>query len=133
MNIRFTRLPPHWSYLVSRRDIKNLLADTPADVRIVDFGGTSKPRYQHCVAGYVESRVVDRNWCFRLRFHGISDELLAQTQEDLRAVVLADIRNFLGEHGQPVDSTAPARKRILFLHIADSLGHPFIQDRDSSG
>ena len=57
---RFTgkKLPPHWIYVPSRKEIRDLLGGSLADVRRVEFGGTgSGPGRVGLRLGYLEQQL----------------------------------------------------------------------------
>src|SRR5262245_53103324 len=54
------KLPPHWVYVPSRRQVRELLRGLAADFRRVEFGGTGRGAgLVGLLLGYLERRVVD--------------------------------------------------------------------------
>jgi hypothetical protein len=127
MNIHLKTLPPHWRYLVSTRQIKEIITNTRADVRIVEFAGTDgkggRPLAYCWCAGSLESHVVDRHWCFRFCFQGLPEDTLALATEDLSALVVSDIYKFLSVHDELGGPTASASE-YFFLRVEDNSLHP---------
>jgi hypothetical protein len=77
------KLPPHWVYIPSRREVGNLSRGLAADVRL-EFGGTgSGPTSVGLLLGYLERRVVDRAWCFYLRLWGVPESALEGRRDGL--------------------------------------------------
>jgi hypothetical protein len=118
MEILFKRLPAHWRYLVSRRQIKEAVADVRESIRMIDFAGTGERPCKitgSCFAGTCESRFVDTGWCFRLTFQGLPDDVLGDAADDLTLQVLAGVREFLSEHREKVSTRRVGRYRCLLL------------------
>lgn len=132
MEILFKKLPPHWRYLVSRRQIKDAVAGASQRIRTIEFSGTggkpskviefSGPGHKlHKVggsyyAGECNARFVGTDWCFRLKFWGIPEDVLGLTTDDLTPKVLAGVGEFLAEHTGNVNIMSNrGRRRILWL------------------
>ena len=137
MEIRFKRLPPHWHYVVSRREIKDAIADASADIRVIEFSGTghkpSKLTAGHYTAGQCDSRFVGTNWCFRLQFWGLPDNVVGLAADDLAPKILAGVRDFLSEHSGNVASAVHGRRRILFLRSENEVLVPSFKTKALSG
>jgi hypothetical protein len=92
------KLPPHWVYVPSRRQLRNLLSLMPADVRRIDLDGTGRrPGPTGLLLGYLEQRVIDRAWCFYLRLWGVPTSALGERQDELAAVALGAIRQYMAD------------------------------------
>ena len=90
------KLPPHWLFVPSRRQVRQLAADLGTDVRLVEFFGTSHSTNPHWISlGFVESRVVDDAWRFYLRLWGVRDAIAGPVQEELAATALAEIGKYV--------------------------------------
>jgi hypothetical protein len=78
------KLPPHWVYVPSRREVRTLLLRLAADVRQVEFDGTgSGPSTVGLLLGYLERRVVGGSWCFYLRLWGVPKSVVEVQRDDL--------------------------------------------------
>lgn len=92
------KLPPHWVYVPSRREVRNLLRDLGADVRRVEFGGTgSGPSSVGLLLGYLERRVAAGRWCFFLRLWGAPESALGGHRDELARAVLEAIRQSVAD------------------------------------
>ncbi len=93
------KLPPHWVYIPSPREVRELLGDLAADVRRVEFTGTgSGPNpVGHLLLGYLERRVVDGAWCFYLRLRGVPESAVGDRHADLARAAINDIRRSAAE------------------------------------
>jgi hypothetical protein len=90
------KLPPHWLFVPSKRQVRDLLAQLDADVRRVDFYGTGYGRSTDRLSiGFVESRVVEGSWCFYLRLWGVRETVAAPVREDLAAAALVEIARYV--------------------------------------
>src|SRR4051794_3621988 len=97
------KLPPHWVFVPSKRQIKELLAELSADVRLVEFSGTgSRHGAGRLYLGIVESRLVDGKWCFCLRLRGVRQSVIDPVREQLTAAAAAEIERYIRKRdGQP--------------------------------
>ena len=85
------KLPPHWLFLPSRRQVRELLARLEADVRLAEFFGTAYSCTPDRISlGFVESRVVECGWRFYLRLWGIRKAVAGLVQEKLAAAKALD-------------------------------------------
>ncbi|WP_435018188.1 hypothetical protein TA3x_000134 [Tundrisphaera sp. TA3] len=92
------KLPPHWVYLPSRRQVRDLLRGLDADVRRVDFAGTgSGPSSVGLLIGYLERRVADGGWCFYLRLWGVPESSVEGRSEELALAALLSIEDSVAE------------------------------------
>jgi hypothetical protein len=137
MDIRFKRLPPHWHYVVSRRQIKEAVADISKRIRVIEFSGTG---FQPCkltaglyIAGECDSRLVGPDWCFRLRFCGLPENVLDLAADDLTPKILAGVREFLSEHSGNVTTPTRGRRRILFLQSENDVLVPSFETKPLKG
>jgi hypothetical protein len=92
------KLPPHWIYVPSRRQVRTLLNTLVADVRCVQFDGTGRhPGPVGMLLGYLERRVIEKAWCFYLRFWGVPEAAVADQRDALAAVALRAIGDSVAE------------------------------------
>jgi hypothetical protein len=116
------KLPPHWVYVPSRREIRDLLRDLAADVRRVDFDGTgSGPSSVGLLLGYLERRVADGGWCFYLRLWGAPESAVGGRRAELARAVLGAIRQSVAEclASPPAEVVKPTQLRLWFAVEAD--------------
>jgi hypothetical protein len=125
VQIEFKSLPSHWSYLLSRKVVKQLVADLDIDCRLVQYMGTlGKPRkstlgYSY-YAGGLDARGIEVDWCFRLQLWGLPDRILSDCKEDLIALIQEDIRAFILERKIQVPASAyPPLDRRFFFRVKD--------------
>jgi hypothetical protein len=90
------KLPPHWLFVPSKRQVRNLLAELDADVRRVEFYGTG---YGHITdrlsLGFVESRVIEGRWCFYLHIWGIRESVAEPMRDELTVTALVEIGQYI--------------------------------------
>lgn len=92
------KLPPHWVYVPSRREIRDLLRLAPGDVRRVDFDGTGSGLSPvGLLLGYLERRVVDSEWCFYLRLWGVPESAVGERRGDLAVEAVHAIRQSIAD------------------------------------
>ena len=111
------KLPAHWLFVPSKRQVRELLAEPGADVRLVEFYGTGYGRNPHRLSlGLVESRVVGGSWCFYLHLWGVREAVAGPVREELADAVLAEIGRYIrGCAGQlPADTVKPAQLYMVF-------------------
>lgn len=118
------KLPNGWAFLVSIRQIKDLIRQTGADVRVVEFKGTAhKPREfpQGSYKGVnIDARVDGGRWCYRFRFSGLPEKALPPDRAGLSELILADITDFISRPPvQTLDTTTKPEHRIMFFRFAD--------------
>ena len=118
------KLPNGWAYLVSIRQIKELIRQTEADVRIVEFTGTGRKPCKITQGLYtgaqLDARVDGGQWCYRFSFIGLPEKVLPSDRTELAELVLADIADFTSRpSNQPLDTTILPEHRIMFFQFAD--------------
>jgi hypothetical protein len=91
------KLPPHWSFVPSKRRLKELLTELVADVRLVELYGTTKygREASWLVVGFIESRVIEGGWRFYLRLNGSWEETVEPMRAELEAAALAEIERYI--------------------------------------
>lgn len=120
----FEKLPPHWLFVPSKRQIKELLAGIGADVRLVEMYGTGSSRSLDRVSlGYVESRVVQAGWCFYLRIWGVKEAIVGSTRDEIAAAALQSIGEYIREcvKRPPADVTKPTQMLLVFRMGAEGV------------
>jgi hypothetical protein len=118
------KLPPHWQFVPSKRQVRELLTELGADVRLVEFYGTSYGRNPDRLSfGLVESRVVAGGWCFYVHLQGVREAVARPVREALVAAALAEISRYIrGCTGQPpADTVKPAELELSFRVEADEV------------
>src|SRR5438105_563222 len=106
------KLPAHWLFVPSKRQVRELLAELGTDVRLVELYGTGYSRAPDRLSlGFVESRVVEGRWCFYLRLWGVKEAVAGPVREKATAVALAEIRRYVREctSQPPTDVSKPAQ------------------------
>ena len=93
------KLPAHWVYVPSPREVRGLLGELAADVRRVEFDGTgSGPNpVGRLLLGYLERRVVDGAWCFCLRLWGVPESAVSDRRDELSRAALHAIGRSVAE------------------------------------
>jgi hypothetical protein len=92
------KLPPHWVYVPSRREVRDLLRVLATDVRRVEFDGTgSGPSSVGLLVGYLERRVADGGWCFYLRLWGVPESAVGDRRAELALAALEAIQRSVVE------------------------------------
>lgn len=92
------KLPPHWIYLPSRREVRCLIRDLAADMRGVQFDGTGRGASPvGLLLGYLERRVAEGKWCFFLRLWGAPESVVGQCRVELARSALQAIRESIVE------------------------------------
>jgi hypothetical protein len=118
------KLPPHWLFLPTRRQVKAMLSELGADVRLVEFHGTGYGRQPDRVSlGFVEARVIDSGWAFYLRLWGLREPPAEGVSESLATAALAEIGRYIREcvRQKPPDIVKPAQFRLSFRIISDEI------------
>jgi hypothetical protein len=117
------KLPPHWSYIPSKRQVRALLDRLEADVRVVEYHGTAyRPRGKWVCLGFLEARVVERAWCFYFRFWGLPDALAGPVRECLSDSALGEAQCFIGAclARRPRETIKPRQLHLSFA-VEDGL------------
>lgn len=120
MKIEFKKLPTHWSYLLSRKAVKQLFADLDIDCHLVEYLGTdrkpSKITSGLYSAGGLDARGLETGWCFRLQLWGLPDRILSDRQEELSVFIQEDIRAFVMNRKLEIPASSyPTLDRRFFL------------------
>src|SRR5262245_25327479 len=113
------KLPPHWQFVPSKRQVRELLAQLDADMRLVEFFGTgSGQRSDWLSLGFVESRVEQAGWCFYIRLWGIRETTADSAGEKLAETAVADIKKYIrGCLRQPPSAVTKPAQLILSYHL----------------
>jgi hypothetical protein len=129
--IDFKPLPTNWSYLLSRKIVKQLFIDLDIDCRLVQYIGTGgkPPKITAGLynAGGLNARGVTAGWCFRLQLWGLPDRILADRQEELSTLMQADIKAFVLDRKLdiPAANYPPLDRRFFFRFEDDKLVSDF--------
>jgi hypothetical protein len=111
------KLPAHWLFVPSKRQMRELMEELGADVRLVEFYGTSYSRMADRLSlGFVESRVVKGSWCFYLHLWGVREALAGPVREELAMAALAKVRQYIRQCASqlPADTIKPAQLSLSF-------------------
>lgn len=83
------KLPPHWAYVPSWRQLRELMRRSPGDFRRVELDGTgSGPSPAGLLLGYLERRVAGGAWCFYLRLWGAPESAVGSHRADLASAAI---------------------------------------------
>jgi hypothetical protein len=118
------KLPPHWVYVPSRRQVRDLLRSLAADVRRVEFDGTgSGPSSVGLLLGYLERRVADGGWCFYLRLWGVPEAAVGERRTELARAALEAIAQSVAEclASPPAETAKPTQLLLRFAVEADGV------------
>jgi hypothetical protein len=119
------KLPPHWVYTPSPREVRGLLRDLAADVRRVDFDGTGRGPNPvgGLLLGYLERRVVVGAWCFYLRLWGVPESAVGERRVELARAAVHAIRCSVAEclAVPATDVIKPTQLLLWFLAGADGV------------
>jgi hypothetical protein len=113
----FEKLPPHWLFVPSKREVRELLARLGVDVRLVEFYGTGYGRQSDRLSlGFVESRVVEGGWCFYLHLWGVREAVAGPVQAELAVSASAAIERYIRGcvDQSPADVIKPAQLYLSF-------------------
>ncbi len=124
MIIEFKPLPPNWSYLLSRKTVKQLIADLEIDCRLVEYMGTSRKPAKITSglysAGSLDARGTETGWCFRLQMWGLPDLVIGDRQAEFSIIIREDIQTFVSDRQQEVIATNyPPLDRRFFFRVED--------------
>ncbi|MFO0889929.1 MAG: hypothetical protein U0790_12420 [Isosphaeraceae bacterium] len=113
------KLPPHWLYVPSRREVRDLLRGLAADVRRVDFDGTgSGLRYGTLLLGYLERRAVGKAWCFYLRLWGVPEAAVEAQRDELATAAIQAIGQSIGEClAVPAEEVVKPTQLLLWFNV----------------
>jgi hypothetical protein len=115
------RLPPHWVYIPSWREVRKMVGDLATDVRL-EFGGTGRREdwvsrsLDQLFLGYLERRVVDKAWRFYLQLRGIREAALEGHRDELAEAAVHAIASSVHEcqARQADDVVAPTQLHLCF-------------------
>lgn len=119
------KLPPHWVYTPSPREVRELLSELVADVRRVEFAGTGGGPSSTglLLLGYLERRVVDGAWCFYLRLWGVPESAVGDRRADVARAAVHAIRRSVTEclAVPPADVIKPTQLLLWFRASRDGV------------
>jgi hypothetical protein len=111
------KLPPHWLFVPSKRQVRDLLRRLDADVRLVEFHGTHIDRMAgRLCLGYMEARAVDGGWRFYLRVWGVREAAVGPIREEVAGAALAEIERCIRDclDRPPADIIKPSQLSLSF-------------------
>src|SRR5262249_21187674 len=111
------KLPAHWLFVPSKRQVRELLDELGVDVRLVEFSGTSYGRMTDRLSlGFVESRVVKGGWCFYLHLWGVREAVASPVREELATAALVEVRQYIRRCASqlPAETIKPAQLSLSF-------------------
>jgi hypothetical protein len=125
MEIEFKPLPKHWSYLISSGTAKRIVHEMDIDCRLVQYMGTQKKPAKIIdglySVGNLDARLIEANWCFRLRLWGLPDQIISSFKEKLGMFIAEDIKSFvLDRKMEFVGSTSFSLDRRFYFRIVDN-------------
>jgi hypothetical protein len=93
------KLPPHWVYVPSPREIRTLLNEFPGGIRRMELGGTGWDCSSsgQLSLGFLERRVVDRTWCFYIKIWGVRESAVDGRRDEISRVVIEAVRRSIVE------------------------------------
>jgi len=118
------KLPSHWVYVPSQREVRDLLRNLGADVRYMDFDGTgSGPSSVGLLLGYVERRVASGVWCFYLRLWGAPESAVGERRDELTRAALGAIAQSVADclASPPTEVVKPTQLLLRFALGADGV------------
>jgi hypothetical protein len=121
---RGKKLPPHWLYIPSRREVRELLRRSSGDFRRAEFDGTgSGPSSVGLLLGYLERRVAGGAWCFYLRLWGVPESAVGGHRDELASATLGAIEQSVTEclASPPAEVAKPTQLLLRFAVGADGI------------
>ena len=118
------KLPPHWVYVPSRREVRDLLRDLADDVCCVKLGGTGSGLSSvGLLLGYLERRVTDGGWCFYLRLWSVPESAVGERRAELARAALEVIRQSVADclACPPAQVAKPSQVLLRFAVEADGV------------
>ena len=90
------KLPPHWLFVPSKRQLQKVLDRLGADLCVVEFGRTGASESLDRISiGFLEARTVNDRWCFYLRLWGVREALIGPLLKELSVVAADEIEHFI--------------------------------------
>ena len=111
------KLPPHWVFVPSKHQVRELVGRLKGEVRVVEYGRTEPhPKESRVSLGFLESRVVNERWCFFLRLWGVREDILGIRREELGQAALAEIEGYIRcrLRQRPAATIKPAQLYLSF-------------------
>ncbi len=135
MKLKNKRLPNHWVYGLTPRNVKKFIRDLQADFRLVEFCGTRQPLQLTdetvLFMGELNGRVDAAIWCYRLRLWGAPSQVLEgklqQVQDSLLETVRATVVSLRGDH---VDNSVRPFDCSLVFRLLDGQIYADFETKD---
>jgi hypothetical protein len=111
------KLPQHWLFVPSKRQLRDMLTRLGANVPLVEFYGTGYGcKADWLSLGFVESRVVEGGWRFYLRHWGVREDAVDPWREGLAEAALAEIECYVSAclSQPPAEVTKPSQLSLTF-------------------
>lgn len=116
------KLPPHWLYAPSRRQVRKLLSTLGADVRHVRLNGTGRGPWSSgsFLLGYLEHRVIEGAWCFYLCLWGVPESAVAGHRDELAQAALDAIGRSVAEClANPATEVVKPTQLLLWFQVGE--------------
>lgn len=93
------KLPPHWVYVPSPREIRSLLNEFSGGIRRMELGGTGWDCSSsgQLSLGFLERRVVDNTWCFYINISGVRESAVDGRRDEISRAVIKAVRRSIVE------------------------------------
>ena len=134
------KLPKHWRYGVTSKQLKQLVCELDVDFRLVKFCGTRRPLLLRdevvLFLGKLNARVQSGHWCYRLQLWGAPENVIGRFLNQVQKAILDDLRaTILGQIKDHVDDTIRPLDRHIRFRLQDGQLVPDIKTeiRDSYG
>ena len=124
VRMRGKKLPPHWVYIPSPRQIRAVLEELHLDRDVVVLSGTgSGPGPAGLTLGFLLRQVRDGAWEFRLTLWGVPEAAVGDHRDLLAAAALGVIRDGMMEYlAQPaVEAVKPTQTWLRFALTPDAI------------
>lgn len=112
------KLPPHWVYIPSPREVRKLLNEFADNVTRLECAGTGSEISQTGLIrlGYLERRVVEGAWCFNVRLDGAPESAVINRYDELSRAAILAIRRSISECLMipPTDLIKPTHLNLWF-------------------
>lgn len=124
VRMRGKKLPPHWVYVPSPRQIRALLEELHLDRSVVGLSGTGGgPGAAGLTLGFLLREVREAAWEFRLTLWGVPEDAVGDRSDLLTAAALGVIRERIMECVvQPaIEAVKPTQTWLRFAVTPDAI------------
>jgi hypothetical protein len=130
----YNKPPKQWTYVPTKRQIRQFIEDNGFPVVRVDFKGTAGfpgDRCEHSPygMGFLHARVVNGAWRFYLQFWAIRAQLASEYGENIAVVVLSEIK---AQIAACVSRAAVETEKPTELHLMIAADEDGVRSRSSS-